>query len=167
MHRDFKIIIHKLKIDIMKKLIRQSGIILVVLCFTSAAYGMIDREELVPYEKLPKQIKDFVSTHFPDNKVAYAEKDWDGYDVILDDGTDLEFTTKGQWTEIQMRHGEMPESVLKLLPATLLNYLKQNYPEKKIKEIVNKPYGYEIELFQMHDLELKFDKNGKFLYIDD
>ena len=137
------------------------------MCFLSMAVSAAGNDRRVSYEKLPKDIKTFITTHFPNEKMVYADKDWDGYDVVLTNGADLEFTSRGRWTEIQMRQGQIPESILKLLPEALISYTKQTYPGKRIKEIASKRYGYEIELLGMHDLELKFDKNGNFLYIDD
>ena len=148
----------------MKKIVRKVGITLTALCLTLTIAA---QDRPVSYEQLPKPARDFITTHFPSVKVAYAEVDWDGYDVVLANGTDLEFTLKGQWTEIQVRRTKLPESIMKLLPATLTNYLKKHYLGKTIKEINNKPYGYELELVGLHDLELLFDKTGKFLRIDD
>lgn len=151
----------------MRRTIKKLSILFIAICSGFVTVSAISNDRRVSYEKLPKDIKTFITTHFPNEKMAYAEKDWDGYDVVLTNGADLEFTSRGRWTEIQIRQGQIPESILKLLPEALINYTKQTYPGKSIKEIVSKSYGYEIELQGMHDLELKFDKNGKFLYIDD
>ena len=151
----------------MKRTVKRISMLFMTLCIVTMTFAATNNDKPVPYERLPQAIKTFLTTHFPNDKMVHADKDWDGYDVILASGTDLEFTSKGRWTEIQMRQSPIPESILGLLPEMLTNHVKQTYPDKKIKEIVNKPYGYEIELLGMHDLELKFDKKGKFLYIDD
>ena len=151
----------------MKRTVKRISMLFMTLCIVTMTFAATNNDKPVPYERLPQKIKTFLTTHFPDNKMVYAEKDWDGYDIRLANGIELEFTSRGQWTEIQMHREAIPESILKLLPETLTNYVKQTYPGKNIKEIVNKPYGYEIELSGMHDLELKFNKKGKFLYIDD
>ena len=137
------------------------------VCIATMAFATTNSDKPVSHEQLPQTIKTFLTTHFSEEKMVRADKDWDGYDVVLTNGTELEFTSKGQWTEIQMRKEAVPESVLKLLPETLVSYIKQTYPEKNIKKIENKSYGYEIELLGMRDFELKFDKKGKFLRIDD
>ena len=151
----------------MKQSVKILSTLLMALCVATTTFAATNDDRPVAYEQLPQEIKTFLTTHFPNDKMVFADKDRDGYDVILESGTDLEFTTKGRWNEIQMRQGTIPESILKLLPDALTSYINKTYPGKNIKEIVSKPYGYEIELSGMHDLELKFNKNGKFLYIDD
>ena len=151
----------------MKQIVKRLSMSFMALCIVTMSYAATNDDRPVSYEQLPQTIKTFLTAHFPKNKMVHADKDWDGYDVKLDNGVELEFASDGQWEEIQMQQAAIPESILKLLPLNLTDYIKQTYPGKNIKEIVNKRYGYEVELTDMHDLELKFDKKGNFLYIDD
>ena len=52
-----------------------------------------------------------------------------------------------------------------LIPTAIAQYVKTNFPNNIITKIEKKYNGYDIELET--DLELKFDKSGKFLYADD
>jgi Protein of unknown function (DUF2874). len=149
-------------------MIKKIIIPLMTLCVACLAFATVTNDDRpVSYEQLPHPIKTFMTIHFPDNKMAYADKDWGGYDVILTSGTELEFNSKGVWTKAEARREVIPESILKLLPENLTNYIEQTYPDKSIKTIEIKRSGYEIELSGMHDFELRFDKKGRFLYIDD
>jgi len=151
----------------MKTMMKKLGFAAIALCLTLAACAATeDNDRPVSYNELPKETQEFISTHFPSVKMAYADVDWEGYDVILSDGTDLEFSRNGQWKEIQVRQSNFPESIMKLLPAALTDYLNQNYPGKTIREITKKRNGYEVELDGL-DLEFLFDSNGNFRRIDD
>ena len=52
-----------------------------------------------------------------------------------------------------------------LVPANIATYVKSNFPGATIVKIDKERYGYDIEL--SNDLELKFNKNGKMLRVDD
>ena len=81
------------------------------------------------------------------------------YEVRLMNGTKVDFDTLGVWTHIDVMPGkEVPNT---LIPDTILNHIRANYPDVKISAIEKEPYGYEVEL--SNDMELKFDQNGGFI----
>ena len=81
------------------------------------------------------------------------------YEVILDDGTEINFDTKGNWTDIEVRLGKkVPDSIV---PREILDYVKKNCKNKKIIGIEKNRKDYEIELED--GSELKFDRAGNFL----
>ena len=51
------------------------------------------------------------------------------------------------------------------LPAAATNFVKTNFPGTSIIKIDKERYGYDIEL--SNDLELKFNKKGQLMNIDD
>jgi Protein of unknown function (DUF2874). len=153
----------------MKAMMKRMSLLFMTLCIVSMAFAITscDKDKPVHFEQLPQAARTFLMTHFPDIEMVYADKDWDGYEVLLSNGTELEFSSKGQWTKAETRQELIPESVLKLLPENLTSYISQTYPDRNIKMVEIKRFGYEIELHGLHDLELKFDSKGQFLYIDD
>lgn len=121
----------------------------------------------VPAEQLPAPAQEFVKAHFASQKVALVmfDKGWvkSVYEVTLSDGTEIDFSDKGEWLEIEMKGRKgMPAS---LLPEPIQKFLQEKHKEAKIEEAAKKRYGYKVELYG--DVEIRFDKEGKFLGYDD
>lgn len=84
------------------------------------------------------------------------------YDVILENGTEVEFDHEGNWKEIDCGHKAVPEE---LILKPIREYVKKNFNNRKIVKIETKRNKYSIELADGVDLE--FDRAGNFLRIDD
>ncbi|MBQ7441272.1 MAG: PepSY-like domain-containing protein [Prevotella sp.] len=52
-----------------------------------------------------------------------------------------------------------------MIPEVIKQYVNENFPESIITKIEKERYGYDIEL--SNDLELKFNKQGYILRMDD
>lgn len=117
-------------------------------------------------QQLPKVAQEWLSTHYPNCKVVTALHDRDitdnDYSVRLDNGTKVEFDSKGKWESVKSYDKALPSGIV---PATIEKYVAQHFPQSPIVKIERKRYGYEVEL--ANDLDLKFDLNGKFIAIDD
>lgn len=83
--------------------------------------------------------------------------------VILPSRVKIEFDRNGQWREIEslIDGAALPENILGLLPAPIVQYVQRNYAGIGIHEIERKSYGYKVEL--VNDKELLFDRNGEVL----
>ncbi len=94
------------------------------------------------------------------------DKDWgrvSEYEVILNDGTEITFDTKGNWKDIEVgRDVSIPKG---LVPASILDYVKQNQKSATITGIEKGRSGYEVEL--SNGVEMKFNSAGAFLRYDD
>lgn len=94
------------------------------------------------------------------------DKDWgrvSEYEVILNDGTEITFDTKGNWKDIEVgRDVSIPKG---LVPASILDYVKQNQKSATITGIEKSRSGYEVEL--SNGVEMKFNSAGTFLRYDD
>jgi len=122
-------------------------------------------DKVIPVEQLPAAAKSFIAKHFPKEKIAYAEKDGSfraTYEAKLSDGTEVEFDKKGNWDKVDCKHKAVPAG---LIPAAIAKYVKNSYPDAVIVKIDKERYGYEIEL--SNDLDLRFNKSGKLIGIDD
>lgn len=135
------------------------GVVVAVACSDS----LDDRP--IAVNELPKQITEFVDTHFAGAKISYAKKDVEfgkvEYEVVLSNGTQVEFNSKGEWTDVNCERGEVPASVV---PAKIADYVAEHFANTHIEKI-SRSRGYEVEL--NNDLELHFDKEFNFLRIDD
>ena len=115
----------------------------------------------IPFKDLPQKAQTFITTHFSGVEVLSATVD-DDYEVYLANGAKVEFTLQGEWKEVKCPGSKVPAAII---PSAISKYVKTNFPNNAIIKIDKKYSGYEIEL--NNGLELKFDKNGNFLKIDD
>ena len=122
-------------------------------------------DRIIPSEKLPAAAQSFLKEYFPDSPISYVKKEADltpTYEVVLQNGTEIEFNKKGQWDNIDCKRLAVPAA---LIPAAISEYVNANFPDQSIVKIDRETYGHEIEM--ANGLELKFDKKGKLLHIDD
>lgn len=113
---------------------------------------------------LPQSAQTILKNHFPNKFVNNLEENnlfTKKYKVTLNDGTEIEFNKDGQWTEIDCGHNAVPSALL--LPA-ITKYVDKNFNGNKIVKVEMKRNTYEVELSS--DIELIFNKAGKFLKID-
>ena len=123
-----------------------------------------EKEKPISPADLPVEITNYISTHFPDNKIIRAIEDKEGrtknYEIYLDENFKLEFNSKLEIIEIS-GITRIPDSVV---PERIRQYVTVNYPEEVI-------IGWELERGNQqvsldNDLELEFTMSGDFLRID-
>ena len=123
-------------------------------------------DRIVPVNQLPANAKLFIQENFPDASISYAvlDKEFSGkrYEVRLNNGGELDFDKSGTWDKVDCNFSAVPAN---LVPANIANYVKTNFPGTAIIKIDKERYGYDIEL--SNDLELKFNKKGQLMNIDD
>jgi hypothetical protein len=84
------------------------------------------------------------------------------YCVWLNDGTKVEFDMQGEWERVGRKKTGVP---VKLIPPTIIQYVKANYPDDVVSKLSRKPYGYKIEL--SNDMDLRFNLQGQFIEVID
>ena len=117
--------------------------------------------------ELPQVSRTFLNNQFDGNKVSHIKIDKDlflvdSYDVILTDGTSVEFNRDGEWKEVKSFQQNIPDT---LIPAEIRQYVSQNYPGQKIMTVERGKRKVSVDL--ANGLELKFDLNGNLIDIDD
>jgi hypothetical protein len=119
-----------------------------------------DRDAINP-ANLPQNILSYISTNFPNATIIKAELDDNFYEVELDNGMELYFDAQGNFlgSEVDDRTIAISD-----LPATITQYVNQNYPNLTIVSAEIDDNMYELEL--SNGVELYFDLNGNFLYAD-
>jgi hypothetical protein len=137
------------------------GFVALVLLMTACS------DKPVMPAQLPVDITAFIQQNFPGQTISFAKKDlgitgWQ-YDVVLADGTQIDFDTDHMWDKIQCAMTtSMPTA---LVPALILAHLQTNFPGAMILKIDKENYGYEIEL--ANGLELKYNQQGALMDMDD
>lgn len=134
------------------------------LFFAVFILSACDKDEVIAEAELPASARDFVATHFPEQTISQVVKDKDrksvSFDVVLDNGVDLDFNEDGTCTSIE-GFVQLPDSAI---PEDLLAYVNANYPENFIIEW--ELGGQEQEVQLDSGLELRFNVNGTFLRVD-
>ena len=124
-----------------------------------------DNDKLIQKSELPVQAQLFINDHFANVKLTYAKLERDflerAYEVVLADGTKIEFTQKGAWKEVDCRYDEVPAAIV---PQAIKDYVAQNYPGEKILKIEHDRGYYELKLSNRY--ELTFNKDYRIVDID-
>ena len=114
---------------------------------------------------LPAKAQTLLSQHFNGQKVMLATIESGvvsrSYDVVLKNGTKLEFDKRGNLTEIDCKQGIVPDQ---LIPQTINNYLKENYEGQSVRKIEINRKEYEVEL--TNGLDLTFNKHFQLIDIE-
>lgn len=100
----------------------------------------------------------FVETYFPETALAEVNEDEEGYEVKLEDGTQINFDSELEWKKISCKHSTVytfvPESVI---PEEINAYLSENYPENVVIDIKKVGFGWMVTLDGK--AKIKFNKD--------
>lgn len=116
---------------------------------------------------LPSAARTMLKKYFPKTAIHHIKIDskvigGKDYEVVLTDGTEIDFNNDGSWTEIDCGRSAVPSGLL--LPA-ITQYVAKNFKGAKIVQVEVNRNSYEVELST--GVDLKFDRAGNFLKIDD
>ena len=106
----------------MKKILSLLVLALVAVQF-SFAKDVITKD----MNQLPLPARNFINSNFTKPQVAHIKIDKDmmestKYEVVLMDGTEIDFDSKGNWEEVSAKKGQtVPVSIV---PGFAVNYLK-------------------------------------------
>ena len=148
----------------MKKILSLLVLAIVAVQFSWAA-DVITKD----MNQLPLPARNFINRHFTKPEVSHIKIDKEmleatKYEVLLTDGTEIEFDSKGNWDEVSARKGQViPASIV---PNFAVDYLKaHNFAAEGVTKVERDRKGYEVELST--GVSFKFDKKGKFVKADD
>lgn len=147
----------------MKKILSLLVLAIVAVQFSFA--GDVITKDL---NQLPLPARNFINRHFAKAQVAHIKIDKEilestKYEVVLANGTEIDFDSKGNWQEVEAVKGSVPTSVI---PAFAANYLKaHNFTQEHVTKVDRDRNGYEVTLGS--GVSFNFDKKGKFLKADD
>ncbi|MBO7188386.1 MAG: PepSY-like domain-containing protein [Tidjanibacter sp.] len=123
-----------------------------------------DTERFIGIADLPEKAATFIQNNFPSADVISVVKDYDDlsytYDVVLSDGTMIEFKRSGEWKDVDARTSKVPDAIV---PADILNYVQTNYEGNYIVDI-SRDIRYDVELDNKR--ELVFALTGTYLGVD-
>lgn len=135
---------------------------LLLLC-VGVACASPDRP--ISKEQLPAMAQQFLHDYFPSAEVTAAHEDGDivqrEYDVMLDDGTHIEFAADGRWLEIESREA-LPRGIV---PPSIVTYIAKHYPLLTIHRIERSRREWEVSL--SNGVEIRFNRRFSVISIDD
>lgn len=132
--------------------------LLATLAFTTLAPLSALADRPISTQQLPKAAKTFLAHHFKGAKPTLASEDREllgrTYEVLLADGSKIEFDRSGRWTDVECKNAQVPAS---LVPKPIAQYVQKNFPNVRIVGLQREGKGYSVEL--SNQTELDFDKN--------
>jgi hypothetical protein len=147
----------------MKKIMYLATMFVVVAMFASC-----DKEEIITESQLPSASREFLKTHFDGVSITRIIQENEMFDkeytVYLANGFKVDFEKSGAWDEINGFVNPLPQNILDLFPAGIVQYVNTTFPNSKIVKANKERFGYEIEL--NGGIELEFNSNGEFLRMD-
>lgn len=117
------------------------------------------RSQPVPVSSLPSSILEYTTNSYPELNITQAELDDNEYEVYLSNGLEVIFSLDGVFLGWEAENLTVANAVL---PASVLEYIQQNYPTATIDEAAMNGQYIEVEFF--NNTELYFDLLGNFLY---
>lgn len=151
----------------MKEMKRMIRILMIAICCMLSCNMATNagNDKPIAVNALPAKAQTLLSNHFNNQKVMLATIESGvisrSYDVVLQNGTKLEFDKKGNLTEVDCKQDIVPAQ---LIPQAIRIYLKDNYAGQSVKKIEINKNEYEVEL--ANGLDLTFNKHFQLIDID-
>lgn len=122
----------------------------------------VSAQKKIEVSDLPPASINFIREYFPNATVDKAKKDAEhgekGYEVILSDGTEVEFWKDGKYREVDGKKKPIPTGYI---DRKIVEYVAKNYPNNKITHI---DYGHkDVDVDLTDDIDLEFTKEGTFI----
>lgn len=149
-----------------KLLLMKSKPIFFSVLLSSLFLFSCEKEEVVSDTELPGPAKEFITLHFTNEKIVNVVKEKDfldkkpTYEVLLANGTSMDFDQEGGLTEIDGAQNKLPDS---FIPAKIAQYVQTKYANTIIVGWEKEGENQDIEL--NNNIELCFDKNNEFLSV--
>lgn len=132
----------------------------------TVVFSACAQDRVVTFEQLPANAQKVIKQYFTTEGIAYIklDKEFIGteYEVRYTNGTEIDFTDKGEIKKVDCGLNQVPEA---LIPEQVKNYVRENYSTSFIKEWKLDDGYWKAELNT--GLELIFNKKYQFVGIDD
>ena len=132
-----------------------------VMLMLAASANAAGRKKAIDPMSLPVPAQQLVQQHWPSCAIDNAWIDGKDYEVLLSDGTVIQFTPKGDWKEMKCTDG-LPVT---LVPVYITRYVVNRYPKILIIDVEKMKGGYEVTL--ANGLQIQFDLRGNVTHVDE
>lgn len=140
---------------------------MIVLALATVQFAFAGDVITQDVKQLPLTARNFINQYFSKPQVSHIKIETNilqskKYEVLLTDRTEIDFDSNGNWTEVDCKKVAVPGA---LIPVSVKEYVKTNFPQEIITKIERGRNGVEVELG--NDYSLKFNNKGKFVSMDD
>ncbi|HEF7911268.1 TPA: PepSY-like domain-containing protein [Campylobacter jejuni] len=118
---------------------------------------LLAKDMVVPASELPNNAKEFISKNFKTAQIGLVKKDIDSYDVILNDGTEIDFMINGEWKEVDGKYKALPHPIL----PNVMKKVSATQPNAQILEVDKEINGYKFKF--NNNMEVYTDMQGNIL----
>ena len=144
----------------MKKQILTFAVILLLGVTAFAQNG------ITKFKQLPAKSQEFIKTYFKDHTISYILTDKEfadvDYKVRFENGTEIEFNAKGEWTDVSGKQNCIPTG---FILTEITEYVNTVHKEVCITDVEREFNRITVEL--SNNLELEFNSKGKLISYDD
>ena len=134
---------------------------LLAILLIGTSLSACGRKRVIDPAELPAAATTLVQKHWPSCVIDLAYIDGLEYEVLLSDGTIIEFNRKGEWKEMKCTDG-LPVT---LVPGYITRYIVGRFPKQLIIDCEKLKGGYEVTL--SNGLEIQFDLRGNVTHVDE
>ena len=121
---------------------------------------------MAKFEQLPATAQEFVKTYFKNYNIKYIFCDKEfadvDYKIRFEDGTEIEFNAKGEWTDVSSKQKCIPTA---FILKEITDYVETYRNDMCITDIEREFNRITIELNDT--LEIEFNSKGKLVSYDD
>jgi hypothetical protein len=135
--------------------------ILLVSSFLLLSFTCNSQSAKISLAELPAAARTFLNEYYKYRPIEFVrKKDKIGapYEVKLAQGTQICFAENGEWCTVNGGGSSLPKA---MLPDNVAEFVKENYPKKRIVSIERDSNGIGVNLNSK--IELEFDAYGKLL----
>ncbi len=118
---------------------------------------LLAKDMVVPASELPNNAKEFISKNFKTAQIGLVKTDIDSYDVILNDGTEIDFMINGEWKEVDGKYKALPHTIL----PNVMKKVSATQPNAQILEVDKEINGYKFKF--NNNMEVYTDMQGNIL----
>ena len=111
-------------------------------------------DAVVPASQLPAAAQNFINTYFKGVAIGMVERDMNSFDVVLTDGTELDFNINGEWTKVDGKYKPIPTGFV----AGPAAKAKAAQPSAAIIEVDREFNGYKFKF--NNRMKVYTDANG-------
>ena len=120
--------------------------------------------------RLPRKATDFLNANFPQSVIKEVEEEFDNgtFEVDFTDGTDIEFDSSGEWTEVDAGHSKsLPQEIVKkLLPSQAYKEIGRLSLDRCVETVKRSGRGYKVEFPGTDIHDLFFDPSGTLVAVE-
>ncbi|MDO4229906.1 MAG: PepSY-like domain-containing protein [Capnocytophaga sp.] len=149
----------------MKKLISTS-IVVFLMAIMNVSCSSKNDDVTINQSELSTDSNTFLATYFKGIEISRIEKDVNSvneyYEVYLANGTQVDFTQAGEWTDVDGNGKAIPTG---FILSNIIETVSSKYPNIAIEGIQKVSEGFEVDL--LNGVELLFDKGGNYLRVKD